>query len=376
MLIAMQGGAIAQASSSLASNLVGAGLPASYRIGFGPIVWQQRMWCGPASLTMVLNYWGDRIDQLAVGTALDPEHDGTPSSLMVDYAKRRGFEVHVFEEASSKHLYWSVMDELKMWVSRDYPVIVTQRYGIPGPYEREGHYRVVIGYDDRSRIVYTADPAAGYYNFSYDKFNEIWTYSRCWGMVISKAGLVLVYTISIVGLPFEASTAFRVDGGPMNKIQGGTMRTLSLPAGNHTIAVEPIIEVGNGVRYNCANPKVAVSGSGSYAFEYVQQFYLAVRSPYGEVKGEGWYDKGASARFSVSPSRIQLTWYSQLVFDSWRGDSTESTPSASVSMDAPKSVEAAWRTDYTMLYAAVAGAAIALIAIGAVLLHRSRRKGG
>jgi predicted double-glycine peptidase len=334
---------------------------------------------------MVLNYWGDRIDQLAVGMAIDPEHDGTPWSLMVDYAKRRGFEVHVFDEASSKHFYWSnmsSMDELKMWVSRDYPVIVCQRYGIPGPYEREGHYRVVIGYDDRSRIVYTADPAAGYYTFSYDKFNEIWAYSRCWGMVISKAGatprpLVLVYTISIIGLPFEISTAFRVDGGPMNKIQGGTMRTLSLPAGNHTIAVEPIIEAGKGVRYYCANPKVAVSGSGSYAFEYVQQFYLAVRSPYGEVKGEGWYDKGASARFSVSPSRIQLTWYSQLVFDSWRGDSTESTPSASVLMDAPKSVEAAWRADYTMLYAALAGAAIALIAIVAVLMliYRSRRKG-
>jgi hypothetical protein len=43
-------------------------------------------------------------------------------------------------------------------------------------------------------------------------------------------------------------------------------------------------------------------------------------------------------------------------------------------MDAPKSVEAAWRKDYTMLYATVAGAAIAIIAVGAVLAILMRRR--
>ncbi|MEM2226634.1 MAG: C39 family peptidase, partial [Candidatus Bathyarchaeia archaeon] len=80
-LIALWGGPIASVQAlegpiwaipSPATHPIGSGLPASHRIDFGPIVWQRRNWCGPASLTMVLNYWGDRVDQETVGRTIDP----------------------------------------------------------------------------------------------------------------------------------------------------------------------------------------------------------------------------------------------------------------------------------------------------------------
>ena len=42
-----------------------------------PYVEQEPLWCGPASLTMVLNYGGDPIGQNEFGSKVDPEHGGT-----------------------------------------------------------------------------------------------------------------------------------------------------------------------------------------------------------------------------------------------------------------------------------------------------------
>ena len=49
----------------------------SYRISVVPYVEQEPLWCGPASLTMVLNYGGDPIGQNEFGSKVDPEHGGT-----------------------------------------------------------------------------------------------------------------------------------------------------------------------------------------------------------------------------------------------------------------------------------------------------------
>jgi uncharacterized repeat protein (TIGR02543 family) len=86
------------------------------------------------------------------------------------------------------------------------------------------------------------------------------------------------------------------------------------------------------------------------------QYFLAVVTPYSEGVGEGWYDAGATASFSLKETRIpagSLGWVGvSNVFTQWSGDSKSTLPSGSLLMDSPKVVTAVWTTDYATLYIA------------------------
>jgi len=79
---------------------------------------------------------------------------------------------------------------------------------------------------------------------------------------------------------------------------------------------------------------------------WIRQFYLTVKSDFGDPKGEGWYNEGETATFSVNSP---IGFLIQQVFTQWSGDSTATTPTASIVMDGPKTVIAKWKTDYTSL---------------------------
>jgi len=75
------------------------------------------------------------------------------------------------------------------------------------------------------------------------------------------------------------------------------------------------------------------------------QYQLTVDSDYGSPQGEGWYDPGTAASFSVfSPDDHGNG--SRHVFLNWSGDSTATAPSASLTMDSPKMVNADWKLQY------------------------------
>jgi hypothetical protein len=111
---------------------------------------------------------------------------------------------------------------------------------------------------------------------------------------------------------------------------------------------------------------------------YKVQYELKVTSERGNPQGSGWYDEGSAATFSVN-SPLLLDGYMGLfgakyVFDHWSGDSSASTPTASVTMDNPKTMKAEWKTDYTIPYVTI-GATVAAIAIVApFVMRRTRRK--
>ena len=75
------------------------------------------------------------------------------------------------------------------------------------------------------------------------------------------------------------------------------------------------------------------------------QYSLKVVSPYGSVKGSGWYDKGSTATFSVDSSVDQGNMTRRL-FTGWTGDSSDKAPSSALVMNAPKVVAANWKTEY------------------------------
>lgn len=78
---------------------------------------------------------------------------------------------------------------------------------------------------------------------------------------------------------------------------------------------------------------------------WTTQYYLTVTSTHGDPQGDGWYDSGSTATFSVTTPWAGTTG-TQYVFSAWSGDSTATTASASVTMNQAKTVTAQWTTQY------------------------------
>jgi len=129
---------------------------------------------------------------------------------------------------------------------------------------------------------------------------------------------------------------------------------------------------------NLGNPvTIVMDAPHTVTAEYKTQYKLTVNSQYGTTSGSGWYDAGGTAEFSVTSSVPESGIMGSLgvkyLFKSWTGDSSATTPQATVLMDSPKTVTALWTKDYTQFYAligAIGGIVIALIVVLIVVLRR------
>jgi len=86
---------------------------------------------------------------------------------MISFLESRWSIVYDFDSYSCEYRI-SVMDELKIWVCHDHPVIVRQWYDLLKEF---GHYRVVVGYDEEK--VYVIDPYHGSITFSITLFLQL-----------------------------------------------------------------------------------------------------------------------------------------------------------------------------------------------------------
>jgi hypothetical protein len=127
-----------------------------------------------------------------------------------------------------------------------------------------------------------------------------------------------------------------------------------------------------------ATPPTSITMDKPYTIriQYQKQYYLKVISDYGNPQGEGWYDNGAKATFSVASPIPQAGVLGllggRMVFRAWTGDSSSTSVSASIWMNGPKTVTAEWSTDNTLVYVVI-GAIVAVLIV-ALLLVRRRRK--
>jgi tetratricopeptide (TPR) repeat protein len=149
---------------------------------------QRNRWnyCGPANLTMALNFWGWKGTRDDVAKVIKPG-ENNPN---MDFIERGKIDKNVMpyemvdfvNDTTEFHaLYRSGGDMtlLKSFISAGYPVIVEKGY-----YERDasgivswmGHYQFVTGYDDTAKIFIVQDTYLDGPNFkiSYDKFAEGW----------------------------------------------------------------------------------------------------------------------------------------------------------------------------------------------------------
>ncbi len=115
-----------------------------------------RGYCGPASLKMVLEYWGINKSEEEVATTCnrDPEL-GTDDASLKKAAESYGLKVVVENNAS--------FDSIHCWLDRRVPVIVNWFTRGRSDYNDQevpdGHYSVVVGLDDT--YIYLQDPEIG-----------------------------------------------------------------------------------------------------------------------------------------------------------------------------------------------------------------------
>jgi ABC-type bacteriocin/lantibiotic exporter with double-glycine peptidase domain len=142
-------------------------LPQKHFIENVPIYRQTYMDCGPTSIRMILNFYGKNYSQEEIVKARKGR--GTGVSDMESYARTQGFEVHPFYD-------WK-KEEMKYLLAQGYPLIAV---GMPPPewsksgrYLGEGHYVVLVGYDDLKKIFTVHDPSPGRrMQIPYDVFKD------------------------------------------------------------------------------------------------------------------------------------------------------------------------------------------------------------
>jgi uncharacterized repeat protein (TIGR02543 family) len=100
---------------------------------------------------------------------------------------------------------------------------------------------------------------------------------------------------------------------------------------------------------------LVMDGPKTLTATWKRQYYLTVETKHGAASGEGWYDEGSIAEFSV-PSEIPMespldSLGGKYVFNGWSGDSTATTNKANILMDSPHVVTASWTGDYSTVVA-------------------------
>ena len=146
--------------------------PASFELSGMEYVKQTFNNCGPATLSMVLSYFGSPVSQQELGQQIRPyQHptgDNDDKSVFarefVKYSKQYGYEALSRPNGSP--------ELLKKLVANGFPVIVRTWLH---PNEDIGHFRIVRGYDDAAQEFIQDDSYEGpSLRYNYDVFMSMW----------------------------------------------------------------------------------------------------------------------------------------------------------------------------------------------------------
>lgn len=147
-----------------------------------PFIAQEAYQCGPASVAMVLRYYGVPADEDAIARELYlPSARGTLNLELEFYARRLGFETRTF--ASS-------LTRLKEELRRGRPLIVFQDLAAAGGAASwpVPHFAVLLGYDDRTETVVLHSGTTSYRVVPYAEFERARAARGHWTLLILPAG--------------------------------------------------------------------------------------------------------------------------------------------------------------------------------------------
>ncbi len=121
---------------------------------------QSEGFCGPASLKIVLHYYGKKVSEKQIAKmAGSTVKKGTPPESIVKAAESFGFKAVLRENAS--------LSDIRKYIKKGIPVIVNWFF------EDDGHYSVAVGMDDKK--IYLSDPFdARIRKISLEMFKRVW----------------------------------------------------------------------------------------------------------------------------------------------------------------------------------------------------------
>lgn len=127
-------------------------------------------YCGPASLKMVLNYYGIEKSEDELASLMNWDRDlGVSDQGIEKAAESFGFKVEIKNE--------STFEDIEKWLDKKVPVIVDWFTRGRQDYTEsdicDGHYSIVSGLDDE--YIYLQDPEIGYERkIEKDDFMLVW----------------------------------------------------------------------------------------------------------------------------------------------------------------------------------------------------------
>jgi ABC-type bacteriocin/lantibiotic exporter with double-glycine peptidase domain len=175
LLAAALAGATGCARPSLDTIRADAAAGHAHLLATVPFIAQDEFQCGPASLAMVLRYYGAAVEATEITSELYlPSIRGTLNLDLELYARRRGFQARSFAGTLAQ-----AKDELR----RGHPLIVFQDLGLAG--YPVPHFAVLVGYDDRAEAVVLHSGTTPYRVVSYPAFERSWARRRAWTLLIT-----------------------------------------------------------------------------------------------------------------------------------------------------------------------------------------------
>jgi len=173
---------------------------------------------------------------------------------------------------------------------------------------------------------------------------------------------------SLQSLPSGFAIALIVDGQPQGFLKGSEVLTLRFPSqGAHTFQVANQTFTANATRYAVAEYRALFSSNGVFKPKVRVQYLLSLESSLGSIEGEGWYEAGSYANFTVSPLQTSVGFGNlvgvSFIFDHWVDEHGNKLPSGVLLMDSPRSLRAQWRATVTDWQLVMLAATLALTLI-------------
>ncbi len=158
------------------------------------------------------------------------------------------------------------------------------------------------------------------------------------------------YSLTVVS---DSNITTKINGFPFKTDNSGRIQ-IRVPGGDLQIEAQKESSTGSGMRkvfndwkwLTKSNPALLrISQNTDLYPTYKTQFYLSVNSRFGSPIGEGWYDEGSAAKFSVEPM-INLSNNTRLVFSGWTGSQDFGNNNGTINIDRQKNLRANWKRQY------------------------------
>jgi len=151
-------------------------LPSRQEIEAVPFTDQEVGYCGPATLSMVLQYWGDPITQQALASQVyTPGMKGSLQTDLISAARRQGFLAVPITGIKS------MLTE----IAHGHPVIIFENVGLE--WIPQWHYALIFGYDlERREVVMHSGPWPNH-RLGLDDLEKSWMLGNYWGLVVLPA---------------------------------------------------------------------------------------------------------------------------------------------------------------------------------------------